>query len=181
MSIALERRGFVDFIENNLTRTLDSGLNENPLKVFHIGLLRPLEDDTKNNTSKLRNSVGSITAPSSAGFSFFITGDNIHLSIEYGATYFLKKEAESSVNSNGKPLSLDEKKFIWQKVILSSDIHFLDAYQPNIEEKTQIVTHVFPNDESNLGHKGKLYQVWRPYKKGYMVTLLPALVIKSKL
>ncbi len=63
------------------------------------------------------------------------------------------------------------KKFIWQKVILSSDIHFLDAYQPNIEGKIQIVTDVFPNDESNLCHKAKLYQVWRPYKNGYIVTL----------
>lgn len=167
MIFALERKGFVEFVENHLTRTLDPGVDQNPLEVFHLGLLRPLQGEKKNNSNKSRNSVGSISAPSSAGFSFFITGKNIHLSIEYGATYFLKNEAESSTDRS----SHIENKFQWQKILLDSNEHYLDAYNPKTQEQTQIVIDVFPASKCDPPFRAKIYQVWRPYKNGYIVTL----------
>lgn len=156
MSLAKERQGFVEFVESNLIRTLDNGLDQNPLKAFHIGLLRPLQDEMKNGSSKSRNSVSSISAPSSAGFSFFITGNNIHLSIEYEATHFTKHPNEIHVGNAALK---------WNKV---SEKASTDAYSPKDAKQIQVVTDIFPHDNE---YKAKLYQVWRPYKHGYLVTL----------
>ncbi|MBW8190312.1 DEAD/DEAH box helicase [Neiella marina] len=155
MNYQKERDGFIDFVHANLVNTYEQGLSSNPLKAFHIGLLGPLEGESKSSTHKTRNSVASITAPSSAGFSFFVTGDDIQLSVVYGASYFTK-------DSSGKPL---EGSFEWQKQTLSSDDYYLDISPPSKEELTQVVTEVFPNN------RAKLYQTWRPYKEGFLVTL----------
>ena len=170
MNFALERKRFVEFVESNLTRTQAPVIHQNPLKLFHIGLLRPMTNKIKNNSNKSRNSVGSISPPSSAGFSFFITGERIHLSIEFGATYFIQNKSEDL-----EPLdhlsAQDEKKVKWDKFFLNPDENYLDAYHPESEKESQITTNVFLHDRDKKTYRAKIYQIWRPYKNGYIVTL----------
>ncbi|GEA51438.1 DNA helicase [Vibrio inusitatus NBRC 102082] len=153
MTFAKERRGFVNFIEDNLIRTRDKGVKQNPLELFHIGLLRPLPKDKCLTSSKARNSVGSITAPSSAGFSFYVTGESIQLSLEYGVTCFIESD--------------EDPKYKWQKVLEQGNC---DAYKADGDGFSQKVVEILPID-SPQKYRGKLYITWRAYKDGYIVTV----------
>jgi hypothetical protein len=156
-----ERAGFVKFVEDSLIRTEAETLKENPLKQFHIGLLRPLPEGKDDISNRARNSVGSITAPSSAGFSFYVTGSNIRLSIEYECTTF---RDESIPGTNGQ----DNKGEMWRKEVYSMERHFLEALSPESGLQTSISADIFKFEDN---YRAKLYQMWRPFKDGYIVTL----------
>lgn len=161
VSFANERRGFVSFVEDQLIRTKEDVIYENPLKLFHVGMLRPLPKDKNLKSSRERNSVATITAPSSAGFSFYVTGEDIHLSIEYSATYF------SSDKLGAKEENRAEK---WEKVVDSESTGYLDAYSPKDGNQHQIEKDVF-KIESSPEYRGKLYVTWRPFRDGYIATI----------
>ena len=157
MSLANERSGFVSFVENHLIRTAHEGVQQNPLELFHIGLLRPVPENKSIESSKVRNSVASNTAPSSAGFSFYIIGDDIHLSIEYSVTCFTKMEkGESGYN--------------WLKVIDGSAHGSLDEHKPVNGAGFQTAVDILPIKKASQ-FCGKLYVIWRPFKNGYIVTV----------
>lgn len=161
MNFTTERAGFVKFVEDSLIRTESDQLKESPLKKFHIGLLRPLPDGNNETSSRSRNSVGSITAPSSAGFSFYVTGSDIRLSIEYECTTFSNEGVQNSKEQGNKSE-------IWRKEVHSMERNFLEANSSSVA--TQV------NDSANIfackdGFRAKLYQTWRPFKEGYIVTL----------
>ncbi|MUK60700.1 helicase [Aliivibrio fischeri] len=157
MNFADERNGFVSFVENNLIRTMDEGVNQNPLNLFHIGLLRPLPELRKSDLSKERNSVASSTAPSSAGFSFYVIGSEIQLSIEYSATYFEENPDTSS-------------KLRWLKTSKDSNQGSLDVYKPSTKSYFQAETDIFPTSVPNE-FRGKVYVTWRSFQDGFIVTV----------
>lgn len=157
MSIANERSGFVGFVENNLIRTTEEGVHQNPLNLFHVGLLRPLPEQKKSESSKGRNSVASNTAPSSAGFSFYVVGNEIQFSIEYSATYF-------DENSDGS------SKFRWLRISESSNQGSLDVYKPSTKSYLQAETDIFPTVVPNE-FRGKIYVTWRSFQDGFIVTV----------
>ncbi|MBF0232533.1 MAG: helicase [Desulfamplus sp.] len=90
--------------------------------------------------------------PSSAGFSFFITGENIVLRTYYSAVHYKSTEDRDSKRQKFKSLDWEKEKFN----VDGQEIEFTPEGQ-----KQQII----------FDGKAKIDALWRSYKNGYIVTL----------
>lgn len=136
-----------------------------PLEMFFTGLLFPVmsedsilddeEEYTSNADAIEQQQVHSIKKdkrympPSSAGFSFFITGKAIELRVYYRAVNFVKNKDS---NGNSKPKS-------WDKKVLADDGKEIE-FTPENQTEHEI-----------FAGKAKINSLWRKHNDGYIVTL----------
>lgn len=108
-------------------------------------------DDNKREVESVKN-VKRYMPPSSAGFSFFITGENITLRVFYNAVQYRMGNQRDEQN----------QKFVkeeWKKHYLANDGKEVEFSFNGIKQYK-----IF--DE-----KAKIDALWRPYEDGYIVTL----------
>ncbi len=161
-----ERREFTTYVEKQLTGFKlenDTLLGKQPLERFFTGLLFPimsedalvedLEDYTNDPDANEVTQIQSIgktqryMPPSSVGFSFFISGNDIKLRVYHKASSFKKnKDTGRKIQS-------------WKKTLLADDGKEIEL-RPN-SKKRHIV----------LSNKAEIDVLWRPYNDGYIVTL----------
>lgn len=180
-----QREGFVGWITRQLigielkgNGEKQNGIHldgERPLDRFFTGFLFPIveqedilegeEDDdddelvseSENNTKPVKKEKRYIP-PSSAGFSFYITGENIKLRVFYDAVCYEKDSNKDERN----------QKFVkqrWNKNILTDGGTEVE-FTVNGTKQYKI----FPDPETKH-HKAKIDALWRKYKSGYIVTV----------
>jgi len=148
MKYTEERVKIVSWIEDELTgKNVDELNNINPLEEIHIGFLYP---QLELNDRKAPPTVNKSTPPSSVGFSFFVMGDTIRLSINLNAC---KYEIE---NKNGP----------WIKKALADK----DGEEIEITCPSNIGT-IAENSQQVLMENGVITSLWRKHNQGYLVTL----------
>jgi len=174
MLINEQRKKFVELTKKQLTGSdLKDNLliDQKPLDRFFTGFLFPIidskdgldggvdaeentessSDDNKKEATPVKK-VKKYMPPSSAGFSFFITGDNIRLRIFYNAAqYHLENERDE--------LNQKFTKQNWKKNYLADD-------GKEVEFSPDGVKHYKIFDD-----KAKIDALWRPYNNGYIVTI----------
>lgn len=160
-----ERKEFTTYVEQQLTGFKlenDILLGKKPLERFFTGLLFPimsedtlvedLEDYTNDPDASEATQIQSVEKtqrympPSSAGFSFFISGNDIKLRVYHKASSFKKNETKNKVES-------------WQKILLADDGKEIEL-TPNSKKQHAV-----------LSNKAEVDVLWRPYNDGYIVTL----------
>ena len=141
-------------------------VGEKPLDRFFTGFLFPIfeseegidsddedsESDDTNATKPVKKEKRYIP-PSSAGFSFFITGEQIRLRIFHNAVYYNKLSNRDAFN----------QKFVrqqWQKTQLANDDGNEIVFTPN-GVKEYVV----------FDGKAKIDALWRKHNNGYIVTI----------
>ena len=90
--------------------------------------------------------------PSSAGFSFFITGDNIKLRIFYNAVHYKIGKARDTITQQ----FIEET---WEKEKLAHDGEEIE-FTPKSPDKRMV-----------FDGRAKINALWRKYKNGYIVTI----------
>lgn len=140
-----ERVKIVSWIEDELTGNNVNELNEYPLNEIHIGFLYPQVESKKKEANP---TVNKSYPPSSIGFSFFVMGDNIRLSINLNACKY---------NSHNK---------FWIKEKLATD----DGEEIEIIHPSNI-NPIAETSQSVLKANGVLTSLWRKHSQGYLVTL----------
>lgn len=168
--MTIQRKDFVTYIKKQLVgfEIKDNILvGKQPLDRFFTGLLFPimnenvLIEDTEEYSDDPDASEKSQTQtikktqrympPSSAGFSFFITGQNIKLRVYYNACYF---EKDKEKNEDGT-----FKQQTWKKKPLTDDGNEIE-FTPNSKTQRKV-----------FNGKAKIDALWRKYGNGYIVTL----------
>ncbi|HEC05105.1 MAG TPA: hypothetical protein ENI84_02780, partial [Thiothrix sp.] len=177
MVLVDKRQQFVRHIHEELTGKNndlpdDKLRGENPLDRFVTGFLFPVfeaeegiddEQEELDDTSVNEDEQAQATTvtkrkryipPSSAGFSFFISGDSITLRVFYNAIIYTKIEKdERSKYTN-----------TWQRVELTDDKGKEVVFTPTGQKQYEI----FKNDGQA---KARVDILWRPYADGYIVTV----------
>ena len=169
-----QRKKFIELTKKQLIGIdlkNDLLIGQKPLDRFFTGFLFPIIDgkdeldgdveDAESDESNLddkKEEVASVKKvkryipPSSAGFSFFITGDNIKLRIFYNAVqYNLANERDEQ-----------NRKFvqqIWKKHYLADDGKEVE-FSPNGTKQYKI-----------FDGKAKIDSLWRPHSNGYIATI----------
>lgn len=170
MILKNKREQFLDLTRKQLIGTdLKDNLliGQKPLDRFFTGFLFPIvegeevfddgvedeetlfenEDSTKEEVSPVKK-VKRYIPPSSAGFSFFITGDNIALRVPYNAVQYEVHKLDSWGNIKS-----------WKKNKLAADDKEVE-FSPNGATQYNI-----------FDGKAKIDALWRPYNDGYIVTI----------
>lgn len=170
MGLKEQRKRFIKLTKKQLIGTdlKDSLLiGQKPLDRFFTGFLSPIsegiddeveseeyssvEDDAKEE-AKSEKKAKRYIPPSSAGFSFFITGDNINLRVFYNAVQYNSVSERDKLN----------QKFVsqsWEKNYLGDDGKEV-AFSLNSVKQYKI-----------FDGKAKIDALWRPYHDGYIVTI----------
>lgn len=173
MSLVKQRNDFIELTRKQLIGTdLKDNLlvSEKPLDRFFTGFLFPIvtskngiDADIDNEDSIELEQVNSddldspikkakrYIPPSSAGFSFFITGENISLRIFYNAVNFSKKAER---DASGKFIGQ-----VWKKNYLADDGKEVKFSVSGITQ------HIIFNG------RAKIDALWRTYNDGYIVTI----------
>jgi len=137
-------------------------IGEKPLDRFFTGFLFPIfdseegldsTDDEGTEETKPVKKEKRYIPPSSAGFSFYITGDQIKLRIFYNAIYYKKASNKDEIN----------QKFVqqkWHKTPLTDGEGDEIEFTPN-GLKQHFIFH----------RKAKIDALWRKYNNGYIVTI----------
>jgi hypothetical protein len=168
MELVNKRKEFVDYIKNQLMGEKLPGNKLNgifPLDRFFTGYLFPIfesesgldisgEDGNNEKSDTEEKEVESVKKekryipPSSAGFSFFISGEEIKLRVFYNATVFIpdKKKEFGHIES-------------WEKVILGDDGREV-VFSPSGSKQFLI-----------FDRKAKIDALWRKHGQGYIVTI----------
>lgn len=126
----------------------DTELESDPEEYEDISLSA---DEIKINANPIKKTKRYIP-PSSAGFSFFINGDNIKLRIFYNAVQYLHHGDRDEQN----------RKYVqqeWEKRSLADDGKEV-LFELNGTKKHEI-----------FNGKAKIDALWRPYRNGFIVTL----------
>jgi hypothetical protein len=169
-----KRDEFIDSTKQQLigTKLKDNILvGEKPLDRFFTGFLFPiltgengfdleseLKDEDSVNPDLEKEEVKSVKKekryipPSSAGFSFFITGTDIKLRVFYNAVSYKDKDKRDEYN----------QKFVvqqWEKTYLADDGKEIE-FSLNGAKQYKI-----------FNGKAKIDALWRPYNDGYIVTI----------
>jgi hypothetical protein len=173
MNYIKERKQFVEWTKEQLIGfdLKDGILNQRPLDRFHTGFLFPgsgfeeneyndsddenLDDENSNNTVKdksVKKEKRRYLPPSSAGFSFYIKGEDIELRVFYNACNYtahekkeygrIKSWTKNKLTSDGKEILFSIKKGI------------LDHQNQNI-----------------IDNKGKIQLECRKHQSGFIVTV----------
>jgi len=145
-------------------------IGQKPLDRFFTGFLFPIvegdialendeefEDDdnlNSNDTEQIKpvKKEKRYIPPSSAGFSFFIIGDNIKLRVYYNAVQYELLSERDELN----------QKFVsqrWKKNYLADDGKEVE-FSPNSKNQYKV-----------FNGKAKIDALWRPYNDGYIVTI----------
>jgi hypothetical protein len=149
-----------------------------PIRRYHIGILFPIirgeegidpafedqDEDDENSSQSEDNGIEVVAEntqkkrryipPSSAGFSFFIQGENIKLQVQASAVcYNFKQERDKGL------FRVEGQK--WQRKKLKEDI-FLDS--PHLKQTTSERFKVFEE-------RAEIYSLWRPYADGWITTI----------
>ncbi len=174
MNLMEKRKKFVELTKKQLIGIElkdDLLIRQKPLDRFFTGFLFPIVEGEEGLDNEVtdedslslseQNSTDEVVLvkkskryipPSSAGFSFFITGDNIELRIFYNATqYSLQNERDAQ-----------DGKFVqqaWKKSYLADDGKEV-IFSLNGQKQYEI-----------FNGKAKIDALWRPYNNGYIVTL----------
>ena len=170
MILKEQRDRFVELTKKQLIGTdLKDNLliGQKPLDRFFTGFLFPIsegiddeveseeyssaEKDVKDEVKPEKKAKRYIP-PSSAGFSFFITGDNINLRVFYNA-------AQYSLNDERDEQNRKFVKQVWKKYYLADDGKEVE-FSPNGVNQYKI-----------FDGKAKIDVLWRPYRNGYIVTI----------
>lgn len=145
-------------------------IGQKPLDRFFTGFLFPIidgedgldggieteesnqisSDDEKKEVAPVKK-VKRYIPPSSAGFSFFITGDMINLRVFYNAVQYKKKNERDDI---GRFVGQ-----VWEKEKLADDGKEVE-FSPDGKKQYKI-----------FDNKAKIDALWRPYKDGYIVTI----------
>jgi hypothetical protein len=168
-----KREEFIKYIKTKLTGSdieANISFSQKPLDRIFTGFLFPIiesedglgsiEEDDEHDDAEIEQAEAKqvkkqkrYIPPSSAGFSFFITGEDINLRIYYNAVCYNKIISER-----------DEK-----------DIRFVpDEYEKEklaADGKEKEFTPKGQNQYLILKNKAKIDALWRRYKDGYIVTI----------
>jgi len=164
-----QRKKFIELVKQQLIGIDfkdDLLIGEKPLDRFFTGFLFPIiegeseideileDEEVTLNTDKEKKEVTPVKKvkryipPSSAGFSFFITGDVINLRVFYNAVQYKVNKKDSWGNIKE-----------WEKYKLADDGKEVEFY-PNGQKQYEI-----------FDGKARINALWRPYKDGYIVTI----------
>jgi len=169
MALVIQRDKFVELTKQQL---IGSDLKDNlligqkPLDRFFTGFLFPIVEgeeleggietngdntlDNKEEATPVKK-VKRYIPPSSAGFSFFITGENIQLRVFYNAVqYSLTGDRDEQGKFIGQ---------VWEKHYLADD------------GKEVVFTLDGVRQYKIFDDKAKIDTLWRPYNDGYIVTI----------
>ena len=177
--LRVQRKRFVDWTKEQLVGThIQDGeyLNgEKPLNRFFTGFLFPVggetvetessddyEGDDESQTTQQVKEKKRYLPPSSAGFSFFITGENIHLRVFYNAVNFTLENKRDQLNQALTKLK-DQK---WKcHSLCGADGHEESFYSPQNNCGTHLESKVI------FGGLGKIDALWRKHGTGFLVTI----------
>ena len=171
MTLKKQRYKFINFIKKQLIGIdLKDNLliGQKPLDRFFAGFLFPIingedgldgeiESEENNQISSDEEEVAPVKKtkryipPSSAGFSFFITGNVINLRVFYNAAKYKKQSERDEL---GRFVGQ-----VWEKEKLSDDGKEVE-FSLNGAKQYEI-----------FDGKAKIDALWRPYKNGYIVTI----------
>lgn len=168
-----QRKRFVELTKKQLIGgdlKDDLLVGQKPLDRFFTGFLFPVidgvdgldggieaEEDDPSGSDDKKEEVASVKKvkryipPSSAGFSFFITGDNIHLRVFYNAVQYSKEEER---DEHGRFIGQ-----VWKKHSLADDGKEIE-FSPHGIKQYKI-----------FNEKAKIDALWRPYNDGHIVTI----------
>ena len=163
------RKEFVRWTKEQLTGFKlpdDILVGINPLERFFSGILFPLqqgnsESDLMSNEveekdaseAQAARSTKSYSPPSSAGFSFFITGNTIELRVNCQAVHYNKQKRQR--DEFGRFVQNE-----WKRILLAPDDGEERVFTPNGDSEYFI-----------FDDKARLNVTWRSYKHGYIVTI----------
>ncbi len=173
MDLKDRREEFINYIKRQLTGV---DIKENvpskqkPLDRIFTGFLFPIiesedgldsidEDDEHDDSEAEKTEAKQVKKqkryipPSSAGFSFFIAGEDINLRVYYDAVYYIKKTSEKDERNK---LFIKQK---WAKKKLT-----VDGEEREFSPKGQNQYIVFDD-------RAKIDALWRPHQNGYIVTI----------
>jgi len=166
---AEQRKRFIELTKQQL---MGSELKDNlligqkPLDRFFTGFLFPISegiddeveseeystaDEDVKEEAKLEKKAKRYIPPSSAGFSFFITGEKINLRIYYNAVNY---NYEGERDEQGRYLGQK-----WEKHNLANDGKEVEFTLNGV------------NQYKIFDGKAKIDALWRPYRNGYIVTI----------
>ena len=161
-----KREKLVAWVKSQLTGFKledDTLVGEKPLDRFFTGFLFPIievdEGLVSDDESSASNEDGGVEPvkkdkryipPSSAGFSFYITGENIELRVLHKAAYFSHKSDRDEYN----------QKFVQQRWLKNQLPEDEITFYPHGEKKYLV-----------LGGKANIEALWRKYNNGYIVTI----------
>ena len=169
MILKEQRNRFVDLTRKQLIGVDlkdDLLIGQKPLDRFFTGFLFPIsegiddeveseeysnaEEDVKEE-AKLEKKAKRYIPPSSAGFSFFITGEKINLRIYYNAVNY---NYEGERDEQGRYVGQK-----WEKHNLANDGKEVEFSLNGV------------NQYKIFDGKAKIDALWRPYRNGYIVTI----------
>ncbi len=160
------RKKLLDWTKEQLTGFSfedDTMIDQYPLDRFFIGLLFPIneeegvdETDQDKNINENENIAKQVVKtkryvpPSSAGFSFFVSGDDISLRIAYKAVYY-----EAGPKGKGGYIKS------WTRRSFTQDGDFEEVeFSPDSKSPIYI-----------FNKKAKIDTLWREYQDGFIVTI----------
>ncbi|MGL1957959.1 MAG: helicase C-terminal domain-containing protein [Colwellia sp.] len=177
--LRVQRKRFVDWTKEQLVGThIRDGehlIGEKPLNRFFTGFLFPIgsetvetessddyEGDDESQTTQQVKEKKRYLPPSSAGFSFFITGENIHLRVFHNAVNFSLENKKDNLNQKFTP----EREHKWKcQPLCGVDGHEEVFYSPQDISDTYLESKVI------FDGLGKIDALWRKYKNGFIVTI----------
>ena len=177
--LRVQRKRFIDWTKEQLVGThIRDGeylIGEKPLNRFFTGFLFPVGgetvetesaddyegEDENQNTQQVKEKKRYLP-PSSAGYSFFITGENIHLRVFHKAVNFSLENKRDRLNQSLTPVK-DQK---WKcKALCGVDGHEVNFHSPIDISDTHLESKVV------FGGLAKIDALWRKYKNGFIVTI----------
>lgn len=172
MDLKDKREEFINYIKRQLTGV---DIKENvpskqkPLDSIFTGFLFPIiesedgldsiDDDEHDDSEAEKTEAKQVRKqkryipPSSAGFSFFIAGEDINLRVYYDAVCYIQKTSEKDERNK---LFIKQK---WEKEKLTDD-----GEEREFSPKGQNQYIVFDD-------RAKIDALWRPHQNGYIVTI----------
>ena len=174
-----QRKRFVDWTKEQLVGThIQDGeylIGEKPLNRFFTGFLFPIGSETVETESSDDYEGGDedqatqqvkekkrYLPPSSAGFSFFITGANIRLRVFHNAVNFSLENKKDNLNQKFTP----DREHKWKcHSLCGADGHEETFYSPQDNSDTYLESKVI------FDGLGKIDALWRKYKNGFIVTI----------
>ncbi|MDQ7085320.1 MAG: helicase-related protein [Sulfurovum sp.] len=158
MNLQEKREQFITLTKQQLigTQLKDNLLvGETPLKRFFTGFLFPIlstEIEEEIDSTLEPKKMNRYIPPSSAGFSFFIVGQNIKLRVFYSAVSYTDKDNRDEFNQKFV-------KQVWEKSYLADDGKEVE-FSLNGAKQYKI-----------FDKKARIDALWRPYREGYIVTI----------